>query len=135
MKKVSYSIRYNEKNYEYIYLRNYNGFIGDEIDPKEIQAVFIGGSTADERWKPREFSIVEQINKNFFDNSIDFKLTNAAIVGQTTVGYIANFKFWFPKLKDFKPKYFIFYTGINDLLRQDFDTFDYSDGPANNSYR
>ncbi len=130
MKKVAYSMLYNDKKYDYTYLRNYHGFIGSEIKPKDINAVFIGGSTADERWKPQELSIVEQINRKLKKDLIDIKIINAGIEGQTTIGYIANFKFWFPKLVSFKPKYFIFYTGINDLLRKDFNTFDYSDGAA-----
>ena len=130
MKKVPYSIQYQGEVYDYIYLRNYNGFIGDEIDPKDIKYVFIGGSTADERWKPRKMSIIEQVNKKFKEDSIDIKIINAGIEGQSTIGYIANFKFWFPKLKEFKPKYLIFYTGINELLRKDFNTFNYTDGYA-----
>ncbi len=130
MKKVPYSIQYRGEIYDYIYLRNYHGFIGDKIDPKDIKYVFIGGSTADERWKPRNMSIIEQVNKKFKEDSIDIRIINAGIEGQSTVGYIANFEFWFPKLKEFKPKYLIFYTGINELLRKDFNTFNYSDGFA-----
>ena len=130
MKKVPYSVNYAGKIYDYIYLRNYNGFIGEEINLDDIHSVFIGGSTADERWKPRNLSILEQINNNFKDDSINIKITNAGIEGQTTVGYIANFKYWFPRLKNFKPKNFIFYTGINDLMRDDFKTYNYSDGFA-----
>ena len=130
MKKVPYKINYDGKEHEFVYLRNYYGFIGEEIEPKDIHSVFIGGSTADERWKPRHFSIVEQINKKLAKDSIDIRITNAGIEGQTTIGYIANFKFWFPKLKEFNPKFFIFYTGINELLRQDYNTFDYADGYA-----
>ncbi len=130
MKKVSYEMKYQEKKYNFLYLRNYHGFIGNEIDPINIKYVFIGGSTADERWKPRELSIVGQLNKKFKKDLIDIKITNAGIEGQTSIGYIANFKFWFSKLENFKPKYFIFYTGINDLIREDYNTFDYSDGLA-----
>ena len=130
MKKVPYSIKYNDKHYDFTYLRNYHGFIGEEIDPSKIHTVFIGGSTADERWKPRNLSIVEQLNNNFKNDLKDIKIINAGIEGQSTIGYIANFKFWFPKLKNFRPKYFIFYTGINDLFREDYNTYDYSDGHA-----
>ncbi len=130
MKKVSYSIKYNNKIYNYTYERNYNGFKGGYIEPSEIKAVFIGGSTADERWKPAKFSIVELLNRKLKNDKIDLKIINAGIEGQSTVGYIANFKFWFPKLKNFKPDYFIFYTGINELNKQDFNVFDYSDGQA-----
>ena len=130
MKKVPYKIKYNDKIYEYVYKRNYHGFIGEEIDPKNIKAVFIGGSTADERWKPREYSISEQINKNLKIDKINLKIVNSAIEGQSAVGYIANFKFWYPKLEDFKPKYFIFYTGINELLKTNYNKWDFSDGMA-----
>ena len=47
-------------------------------------------------------------------NGYNFKITNAGIEGQSTVGHIYNFKHWFPKLKDFSPKLYIFYIGLND---------------------
>ena len=130
MKKVPYKIKYNGKIFEYIYKRNYHGFIGEELNPKDIEAVFIGGSTADERWIPKKFSIAELINKKLENDKIDLKIVNSAIEGQSTVGYIANFKYWYPKLKEFKPKYFIFYTGINELLKTNYDQWDFSDGMA-----
>ena len=130
MKKVPYEMNYQGKKYNYLYLRNYHGFIGEEIDPINIKYVFIGGSTADERWKPKDLSIAEQLNKKFEKDLLGIKIINAGIEGQSTIGYIANFKFWFSKLKNFNPKYFIFYTGLNDFAREDFDTFDYSDGLA-----
>ena len=130
MKKVNYSIKYDEEIYKYTYLRNYHGFKGEEIEPSQIEAVFIGGSTADERWKPEKFSIVELLNSKFKKDNLEFKIINSAIEGQSTTGYIANFKFWYKSIPNFKPKYFIFYTGINELLKQNYDTFDYSDGMA-----
>ena len=130
MKKVPYKIKYNGKIFEYVYKRNYYGFIGDELNPKDIKAVFIGGSTADERWKPKEYSIAELLNKKLKADEIDVKIINSAIEGQSTVGYIANFKYWYPKLEEFKPKYFIFYTGINELLKTNYDQWDFSDGMA-----
>ena len=130
MKKIPYKIKHNDKIYEYVYKRNYHGFIGEELNPKDIEAVFIGGSTADERWKPKKYSIVEQINKKLELDKINIKIVNSAIEGQSTVGYIANFKYWYPKLKDFNPKYFIFYTGINELLKTNYDQWDFSDGMA-----
>lgn len=130
MKKVPYSIKYNGEIYNFSYLRNYHGFIGEEISPKKIEAVLIGGSTADERWKPRKFSIAEQLNKKLKADGLNLKIVNSGIEGQSTVGYIANFKFWYSKLENFKPKYFIFYTGINELLKTDYDQWDFSDGGA-----
>ena len=130
MKKVPYSLTYKGQKYNFNYLRNYNGFRGEEIDLNKIKAVFIGGSTADERWKPEEHTIVGIINKKLKKDNIEIKITNAAIEGQSTLGHLTSFSKWFPKLKDFKPKYFIFYVGINDHLRKKFETgeIDDSDG-------
>lgn len=130
MKKVPYSVKYNNKIYDYVYKRNYHGFVGEEVNLNEIKAVFIGGSTADERWKPKKFSIVEKINSKLKEDGIDLKIVNSGIEGQSTVGYIANFKFWYSKLEGFKPEYFIFYTGINELLKTDYEQWDFSDGMA-----
>jgi len=114
MRKNNYDITYEGKKYEFTYKRNYYGFRGDEVPLEEITAVFIGGSTADERYKPDKFTITELINKKIRKETKNIKLFNAGIEGQTTRGHMANLKFWFPKLKNFKPKYLIYYIGIND---------------------
>ncbi len=114
MKKSFYSLKYKNETYEYIYKRNYHGFRGEEIDLSKIQAVFIGGSTADERYKPDDYTIVGNLNKKFLNDKIDLKIINAGIEGQSTRGHLYNFEVWFPKLKGFSPDYFIFYVGIND---------------------
>ena len=114
MKKNAYTLKYEENIYKYFYKRNYYGFRGDDIEPKKIKAVMIGGSTTDERYKPEDKTIVGYLNDNILTNNIDLKIINAGIEGQSTLGHIYNFEVWFPKLKDFSPEYFIFYIGIND---------------------
>ena len=116
MKKNFYSLKYNNQNYEFLYKRNYHGFRGEEIPLNSIKAVMVGGSTTDERYKPEEKTIVGILNKEFKDSDIDIRIVNAGIEGQSTRGHIYNFEVWFPKLKNFKPKYFLFYVGINDHL-------------------
>jgi lysophospholipase L1-like esterase len=116
MKKNHYSLQYENKFYEFIYKRNYHGFRGDEIELEQIKAVMLGGSTTDERYKPEDFTIVGNLNKKLFQDNIALKITNAGIEGQSTQGHIYNFKEWFPRLKKFKPDFFIFYIGINDQL-------------------
>ena len=117
MKKNFYSLNYDDQIYDFIYKRNYYGFRGDEIELENIKAVMLGGSTTDERYKPKEFTIVELLNKKILENNIDIKIVNAGIEGQSTVGHIYNFEVWFPKLKNFKPNFVIFYIGINDHLK------------------
>ena len=114
LKKNHVVLSYNDIQYDFYYKRNYHGFRGEEIDPGQIEAVMIGGSTTDERYKPIEFSIAENLNVLLKKNGYNFKITNAGIEGQSTVGHIYNFKHWFPKLKDFSPELYIFYIGIND---------------------
>ena len=114
LKKNPMTLIYQDVKYDYIYKRNYHGFRGEEIDPSLIQAVIIGGSTTDERYKPSEHTITGNLNTLLKSEGYDFKITNAGIEGQTTFGHIYNFKHWFPKLKDFSPKLYIFYIGVND---------------------
>lgn len=116
MKKNDYTLKIDGQKFNYTYERNYYGFIGKEIRLKDIKGIFIGGSTADERYKPEKFSIVGNLNKKFSDKKIKFKIINAGIEGQSTIGHINNFKVWFPKLESFNPKVIIFYVGINDHL-------------------
>ena len=114
LKKNHVVLSYNDIQYDYYYTRNYHGFRGEEIDPSQIEAVMIGGSTTDERYKPIEFSIAENLNILLKKNDYNFKIINAGIEGQSTYGHIYNFKHWFPKLKNFSPKLYIFYIGLND---------------------
>ena len=62
LKKIPVVLLYINIHYNYIYKRNYHGFRGEEIDPSEIEAVIIGGSTTDERYKPYEFTITGNLN-------------------------------------------------------------------------
>tara|TARA_B100000963_G_scaffold361409_1_gene396602 strand:+ start:50 stop:1090 length:1041 start_codon:yes stop_codon:yes gene_type:complete len=116
MKKNPISLKFENKNYDFIYKRNYHGFRGEEIAIENIKMVLIGGSTADERYKPFELTITGLVNKKLKENKSKLRLVNAGIEGQSTKGHIFNFENWFPKLKKFNPEYFIFYIGINDHL-------------------
>ena len=116
MKKVEYSLQYEGQTFNHTYKRNYYGFRGEDISPKNINAIIVGGSTTNERYKPEKQTITEFLNKKISQKNINLKIINAGIEGQTTLGHIFNFKVWFPKLKEFKPKYIIFYIGINDSL-------------------
>ncbi len=116
MKKNSISVKFNDKNYNFIYKRNYYGFRGEEKKLEDIKIVLIGGSTADERYKPYEYTITGLLNKRL-DREINKEIINAGIEGQSTRGHIYNFEKWFPRLKGFNPNYFIFYIGMNDHLK------------------
>ena len=63
--KQPISVTFNNQTYNFTYKRNYYGFRGDEIKLKDIKALMIGGSTADERYKPEELTIVGLLNQKF----------------------------------------------------------------------
>ena len=105
---------FNGKNYNFFYQRNFWGFRGNEFDPKDVRIVFEGGSTGNQRFTPEDLTIVGILNKNLSKKGNKFRIYNASTDGKSVSGYINDFKFWFPKIPNFNPKYIIFYIGIND---------------------
>ena len=56
-----------------------------------------------------ETTITGNLNALLKERDYNFEIINAGILGQSTIGHIYNFKYWFPKLKGFSPKLYIFY--------------------------
>jgi lysophospholipase L1-like esterase len=106
-------------NYSFYYKRNYWGFRGENFDPKDVQIIFEGGSTGNERLNPEKFTIVGLLNEKFKSINKETKIYNASTDGKAINGYINDFNFWFPKIPNLKPKYVIFYIGINDTTVSD----------------
>lgn len=111
------------------YIRDNNGFRtnGEKIIPSKIDIVFSGGSTTNQKFLNYNDTIVAGI-QDYFKN---LKIVNAGIDGLSIKGHINSFDFWFDKIKNLNPKYYIFYVGINDqnLLSQktrDVDLFEES---------
>ena len=111
-----YKTKIFDNEYKYNYKRNFYGFRGNEFDPKEVKIVFQGGSTGVERFLPEELTIVSILNEKLKSDNKTYYLYNASSDGKTTNTYANDFIYWFPKIKDFNPKVFIFYTGINDSV-------------------
>ena len=114
LRKATYIVNYQGKPIEFIYKRNYYAFRGEDVPLQDISAVIMGGSTTDERYKPERYTITEILNQKLSQKNIKIKISNAGIEGQSTRGHLSNLKYWFPRLKDFKPRYIIYYIGIND---------------------
>ena len=94
--------------------RNSLGFIGEEIDSEKIKVVFEAGSAGEQLFIPPNFRIVDQLNSFLKKDKIDLQIINASTGGKTTRGYYNDFKNWFPKIKNFNTKIFIFYVGNNE---------------------
>ena len=108
---------YEGKKY-IIYKKDKYGFRGLRKNINEIDILVVGGSTTDERYLEIKDTWSEQLEKKINTRYPDLNLdvVNAGIDGQSTHGHIWNFENWFPRLKEFKPDFIIFYIGINDSL-------------------
>ena len=50
--EVPMSVKYLDKKYNYVFKRNNLGFIGENIDPKKVKTLFLGGSTGEQMFIP-----------------------------------------------------------------------------------
>lgn len=113
-KNVEFTSEFNNKKYTFLYKRNSYGFRGEEHDPSKIKIAFLGGSTSNEQYTPQELSIVGRVNTFLKSKNFKYKIHNASVDGQSSIGIIHNFKIWFPKINNFNPKIYVIYLGINE---------------------
>ena len=113
-KQNYYETIHDEKKYKFYYKRNFYGFRGEDVEPKNMKIIFLGGSTGNQRVTPQDLSIVGLLNDQLKNDGYNFKIYNGSTDGKSTKGYLNDFKYWFPKIPNFNPKIVIFYTGIND---------------------
>ena len=125
------NVIHNDREYKFYYKRNFYAFRGNEIDPSNIEVVFEGGSTGNQRFTPEEYTIVGNLNKYFKNENSKIIIYNASTDGKTTRGYINDFLYWFPQIPNFKPKFFIFYTGLNDRKLQQDKRYDFKFATGN----
>lgn len=83
--------------------------------PEQIDILTVGGSTTDQRYIPFEFSFQSILEKELSRRiNRNLCIANAGVDGHTTYGHLESFRVWFPLIEGLKPKYIIFYIGIND---------------------
>ncbi len=130
-----YETKFNKIDYKFHYKRNFFGFRGNEInDLSNVNYVFLGGSTGNERFLPENLTIIGNLNKKFKENNFkNIEIYNASVDGKTLRGHYNDFEYWFPKLKNFNPKYFIIYVGINDSVIDQAEKYDLTTG--DNSFK
>ncbi len=125
--EIPMSVKYQGDEYNYLFKRNDLGFIGEKKDAEKIKILFLGGSTGEQMFIPPKFTIVEQLNNRFNRENQNIEIINASKGGKSTRGYVNDFLYWFPKIKNFNPKIIIFYIGLNDStlkLPKHFDELD-----------
>jgi len=119
--------------YNIVYQKDKFGFRGRKKTLDKIDILTVGGSTTDERYLKLEDTWSEKLEKKFKSTYQNFDVVNAGIDGQSTNGHLWNFENWFNKLENFKPKYIIFYIGINEVLSQQVNVYKHGNNYDNNT--
>lgn len=101
-----------------VYSRDKYGFRSNKYELSEIDILIFGGSTTEERYVDDNDIWTKVFEKNV-SNSKKIQTINAGIGGQTSNGNVFLFKKWIATFDELKPKYVIFYIGINDSLLLD----------------
>ena len=106
--------KFNFENYRGAshYIRDNLGFRINEKGtiPEKINIIFTGGSTTNQKFINYEDTLVGLLQKKF--ENINF--VNAGIDGLSIVGHINSFEYWFDKISNLSPDYYIYFIGIND---------------------
>ena len=107
-----YKFDFNNHKGQSLYIRDNLGFriAKNSINPKDIDIVFAGGSTTNQKFLNYEETIVGILD----DKIKKYKFVNSGIDGMSIIGHINSFDFWYNKIENFNPSYFIFYIGVND---------------------
>lgn len=96
------------------------GFRGLDKALDEIFIVTVGGSTTDQKYIDDKFTFEAWLQRFFEADGRNVDVVSAGIDGQSTYGHLKNFPYWFEKLPEFRPRYILYYVGVNDfyILRE-----------------
>ena len=115
LKDRLYEVEHNGKKYEFRYKKNFYGFRGEEVDPKNIKIFFLGSSQANEKYKPEELTIVGRLNSYLINDGFnEIKIYNASQEGYSSFGFNKFLLEFYPKIKNFHPKKMILHIGLTD---------------------
>ncbi len=106
------------------YSRDKYGLRGNHHSVRDIDILTIGGSTTDQRYIADGQTWQDVLQNRFRESKIDITIANAGADGQSTIGHLKNFDWWFPHIPELTPKYVLFYVGINDFYKPELGKFD-----------
>jgi hypothetical protein len=85
-------------------------------DPSSVDVITVGGSTTDQKFITEGSTWQDHVALLFNRHGRKLSIANAGIDGQSTIGNLWDFKYWFPNLVA-QPKFYLFYIGVNDIYR------------------
>lgn len=97
------------------YVRDRYGLRDDCASPAAIDILTVGGSTTDQRYLAQQ-STYQAVMERELTRAAGRKVcvSNAGVDGHSTYGHLVAFHDWFPLIPGLKPKFFVFYIGVND---------------------
>jgi len=106
------------------YSRDQYGLRGSFKRPGEIDILTVGGSTTDQRYIADGYTWQDVLQQRFASIGKKVVVANAGVDGQSTIGHIKDFDWWFPYIPELKPRYVLFYIGINDFYVDEGNSYD-----------
>ena len=110
---------YKDQAAEILYSRDRFGLRGNFLSPREVELLTVGGSTTNQLYISDGKTWQDVLQRELSSRGKSIVLANAGVDGQSAQGNLANFKYWFPKIPGLRPKYILFYVGINDFYLGD----------------
>jgi GDSL-like Lipase/Acylhydrolase family len=107
------------------------GEYGD--DPSQIDLLTVGGSTTDQRYISDDSTWQSVLQNQFASIGAPMVVANAGVDGQSTFGHIKNFDWWFPYVPGLKPRFILFYIGLNDFYKDENADYDALVDPGRHS--
>ncbi len=98
------------------YRRDEYGLRGKYVDPGSIEILTLGGSTTDQRYLDDERTWQSVLQRLFARDGQEVAIVNAGVDGQSTLGNLANFEYWFPEIPGLCARFVLVYVGINDFF-------------------
>jgi hypothetical protein len=97
------------------YRRDRFGLRGDYGgDPARITLLAVGGSTTNEQFVAEGDTWSSIVGRELGAQGKPIVVANAGVDGHSTAGHIRSFDFWFSKVPGLKPRYVLYFIGIND---------------------
>ena len=109
---------YKDPNPIIRYSRDKYGLRGSHRTPDRIDILTVGGSTTDQRYIRDGETWQDVLQDCFRRSGKAVVVANAGVDGQSTYGHIKDFEWWFPYIPDLKPKYILYYVGLNDFYKE-----------------
>lgn len=100
---------------DFAYHRDQWGFRGPGVDPAQVTILTVGGSTTNQLYLPDDATWQAVMERELAERGHAVVVANAGIDGQSTIGHLRAMTEWFPHVPGLKPRFVLFYVGLNDV--------------------